>query len=135
MHVLLTRRALGLAAAAAIMVSAAPLRAASGDLPVPPAIRRQVMAFFAPSWVLPDTVMYRWDALRPTFGGDQVVCGWVNYQNSTRVYVGWRAFYAIVHGAEIPTSAIQPGNLTDGISSAITKNFNLLCDRHIPVPN
>lgn len=108
-----------------------PAWAEPGDRPVPRALRVQVAQYFAPKWVLPELVQYNWLALRDVPGGDVVVCGMVNYQDSERVYVGWRAFFAVIHGDTIPTARIQPLSPVDDPVGSITNTFNLLCHRHV----
>jgi hypothetical protein len=97
----------------------------AGASPVPLDIRDKVEEYFRQGFVLPQTNIWRFDSMKPYVSGDQVVCGWVNFQSAAQVFVGFHQFYAIIHQGEISLAQMSdPGEDTTG---ARADKLALLC--------
>ena len=89
------------------------LAAAAPADPVPVDMQQKIIAHFSPAMVLPQTTIWHFDRMAPFVLGGVTVCGRVNYQNSTKKYLGLEPFYAVV----------QDGAVNDG---GISSNDKLL---------
>jgi hypothetical protein len=109
---------------ASLPVLAASLPSA-GPNPVPIDIRDKIEEYFRPEFILPQTNIWRFDSIKPFISGDQVVCGWVNFQSAAQLFVGYRQFYAIVHQGDI--SLAQMSDVAEDTSGARASKLALLC--------
>ncbi len=108
-------------ACAALLVAAAP--AANS---VSPAIQQVIMAYLEPTLVLPATALWTFESATPFALGGTLVCGHVNYQVSTRRYLGPAPFYAIL----IDNKVREWGLVTPGYSSDPTGAIKLTYQEH-----
>jgi hypothetical protein len=111
-----------------------PLAAARAATPVPPDVQQRIIAKFADTLVLPETAIWRFDDFRPFEAGGNVACGHINYQDSTRAYIGWRPFYAVVRGSAIDSTGMVPRWAKQDAVGAVTGNYNTLCNDHYKLP-
>jgi hypothetical protein len=114
----------------AFWLASLPAFAATSPNPVPLDIRDKVEAYFQAAFVLPQTNIWHFDSIKPYIEGDQVVCGWVNFQSAAQAYVGFHQFYAIVHQGEIGLG--QMDNPVEDTTGARLEKLNLLCGRSDP---
>jgi len=113
-----------LLAAAAPFAAAAP-PAAAATTPIPWAIREQVEAKLAGSFVYPETSNYIFQDYRPYLGQDRVVCGVVDFQSSVKKYVGAHHFYAIVHDGVVGLTQLD--DPVEDVSGERMAKMKLLC--------
>jgi hypothetical protein len=106
---------------AVLLVAAAP--AANR---VPPATQQVIMAYLEPTLVLPATALWTFDSATPFALGGTLVCGHVNYQVSTRRYVGPAPFYAIL----VDNKVREWGLVTHGASTDPTGSIKLNYQEH-----
>jgi hypothetical protein len=119
------RLIIGRAILACIMASACLLAARAAE--VPTELRDRVAEAMAGDFVRPQTTIYRFDSVRPYSGGDDVVCGAVNYESSEQKYVGFHDFYAMIHdGKVILHQTDDPGVDTSG---ALRDKLNAICPK------
>jgi hypothetical protein len=116
-----------------VSLALAPLSGTAQATPVPPDVQQRVITIFSDSLVLPDTAEWRFESFEPFPGGGNVACGVVNYQDSTKVYIGWRGFYAVVRGPNITTRAILPRYKRQDPTGGALYDYTLLC-HHAPPP-
>ena len=94
---------------------------------VPQALRQAVMDKMARGFVLPDSVVWKFDFTQPYPTGGTSVCGRVNYQNSTRRYVGEQPFFArLLSGRVIKAGIISPSKIEDPVH-AVADAFAVAC--------
>ena len=116
-----------------LSLALAPLSVPARATPVPPDVQQRVIAVFSANLVLPDTAVWRFENYVPFPDGGNVACGTVNYQDSTKVYIGWRGFFAVVRGPEITTKGILPRYKGQDPTGGAMYDYNLLC-HHTPAP-
>lgn len=93
---------------------------------VPLTVRDTVEEHFAANFVLPQTSVWRWDGIRPYLPGQRAVCGWVNFQSASHVYVGFHQFYAIVDSSKVVLGQIaSPDEDNTGMLAA---KLRVVCD-------
>jgi len=102
--------------------------AAANQVPIP--VQRLVKARFAVNMPLPDTALWRFDSVKPYAGGGDIVCGTVNFQNSTRVYMGVLGFYAIISRGKVGLAGIEANNAMEDPTGAFSFAYHNLCDAH-----
>jgi hypothetical protein len=102
--------------------------AAANDVSI--AYQRLVKAHFAINLPLPDLAIWRFDSVRPYPGGGDIVCGKVNYQNSTRVYMGMLGFYVVIRNDRVGLSGIEANNAMEDPTGAFKFAYHNLCDKH-----
>jgi hypothetical protein len=115
--------ALLLAAALTLLAT----RAAANPVPIPE--QRIIQDHFAPHLVLPELAIWRFETLTPYAGGGDLVCGHVNFQNSTRQYFGFKGFYAVVVGKKVTSSGIQATNAVQDPTGAFEFAYAELCQK------
>ena len=126
-------RVVYLAVAAMVAVAQAQMSAARADqgLPpgtakVPPDTQFLVESAFAPQLVLPATAMWRFEYMKP-YGSGQIVCGHVNFQRSTRQYIGFLGFYAVVRHGRVGISGIEAENAMQDPTGSIKFAYDSMC--------
>ena len=95
---------------------------------VPPETRRLVEDHFASSLVLPATALWQFVSIRPYIGGGDIVCGKVNFQNSTRRYIGYLGFYAVVRNGKVGISGIEAANAMQDPTGAFKFAYQSFCE-------
>jgi hypothetical protein len=111
------------------------LGAASPPPPVPADIQQRVIAHFSDAFVLPDTAIWKFDGYPPFPEGGNVACGRVNYQDSTKAYIGYRGFFAVIRGPNIDAANILPRFSRQDPTGAATATYHQLCDAVTPKPD
>jgi len=94
---------------------------------VPAAVQQVVMAYLEPSLVLPATALWTFDSAAPFPLGGTLVCGHVNYQISTRRYVGPSPFYAIVSDDHVREWGLVTPSTSSDPTGAIRLNYQEHC--------
>jgi hypothetical protein len=114
---------------AASLAFAAVLFAGSAAManPVPSKTQRLLEAFFAPQLPLPDTAIWRFELIKPYMGGGDIVCGAVNFQRSTRVYIGFLGFYAVVRHGKVGINGLQAEHAQQDPTGAFKFAYETLC--------
>jgi hypothetical protein len=102
--------------------------AAANEVSIP--VQRLVKARFAVNMPLPDTALWRFDGVKPYAGGGDIVCGKVNFQNSTRVYMGMMGFYAVIRSGKVGLAGIEATNAMEDPTGAFSFAYHNLCDQH-----
>ncbi len=102
--------------------------ALAGDVPLK--TQRLVQQHFAPQLVLPATALWRFDVIKPYQGGGDIVCGKVNFQNSTRRYIGYLGFYAVVRNGTVGISGIEAENTMEDPTGAFKFAYQNFCGLH-----
>jgi len=116
------RRALCRAPLVCLVFAAAALAA---DVPVD--TKRLIQSHFAPTLVLPATAIWRFDGMKPYGGGGDMVCGKVNFQNSTRRYIGFLGFYAVIRNGKVGISGIEAENVMQDPTGAFKFAYHNFC--------
>lgn len=94
---------------------------------VPPEVRQAVTDRFARGFLLPNTVMWKFDYTQPYPTGGLAVCGRVNYQNSTRRYVGEQPFFARLQDGRVIQSGIVARSKIEDPVHANANAFAIAC--------
>jgi hypothetical protein len=100
--------------------------------PVPPDVQKRVIDSFSNAFVYPDTAIWKFDGYPPFAAGGNVACGRVNYQDSTRAYIGYRGFYVVLRGPNIDASSVLPRFPWQDPTGARTNSYHELCDAVTP---
>lgn len=93
---------------------------------VAPTLRDTIEDTMSTNFVRPQTTIWRFDAMKPYLGDEQVVCGWVNYESAAQKYLGFHQFYAIVSNGAVTLSQI--GDPTQDPSGKLAEKLKALCD-------
>ncbi len=94
---------------------------------VPQAFRQAVIDKFARGFMLPQTVLWKFDYVQPYPIGGFAVCGRVNYQNSTRKYVGEQRFFARLQDGRVTQSGIVARNKMEDPAHANADAYAIAC--------
>ncbi len=112
---------------AVLMAALAAPQAFANPVPVP--TQRLVQAHFAPILVLPATAIWRFEVLKPYAGGGDLVCGHVNFQVSTRRYLGFLGFYAVVQNGKVANGGIEADSEIQDPTGAFKFAYQTLCEK------
>lgn len=115
---------LALSAVALLLVAAAP----PPSDPVPPALQDVIIAKISTTLVLPASAIWQFDRSQPYALGGTLVCGRVNYQISTRRYVGMSPFYAVVNDGKVSEWALVSTEYKLDPTGATTLAYKQHCD-------
>lgn len=107
------------------MLVVVPVTGRAGEVPL--AHQTIAKGAFRDQFVLPDQVLWRFDKEVPYPAGGDVVCGAVNFQNSNRIYIGYKSFYAVIRHGEFSEGGIV-GNQVQDPTGNIQFAFNTLCN-------
>jgi hypothetical protein len=102
-------------------------QASAGIVPVP--TQRLIEAHFAPRLVLPALAIWRFEVMKPYPGGGELVCGHVNFQNSTRQYLGFLGFYAVVDSDRVTIGGIEADSEIQDPTGAFKFAYQTLCTK------
>jgi hypothetical protein len=105
--------------------AAPPDAGSAGD--ITPAMRQTIRDRFRKIFMLPDTVLWRYDFTRNYPTGGISVCGRVNYQDSTRRYVGFLKYYARFTDGKIVDTGILPRNANQDPVHANADAYRIAC--------
>ncbi len=116
------------AALVAVMVAQTGQAARSAELSaVSQDLQDKVEDKAAAQLVKPETAVWIFDFIRPDPGGGRIICGKINYQDSTKKYRGPYRFFATVRGANVVKVIFQQAFRSEGQS--LDFDFAALCDR------
>ncbi len=116
----------GLGVSTCLLLMAAQADAVAA-VPVP--MQRSIQGYFAPTMVLPALALWRFENIKPYGGGGDLVCGEVNYQDSTRQYLGYLGFYAVVRNGKVTMGGIRAANEAQDPTGAFEFAYSKLCSR------
>jgi hypothetical protein len=85
------------------------------------------MLYFRKLFVLPDTVLWDFDFIKPYPLGGTTVCGRVNFQNSNRVYGGKQLFYTVFQEGKAVDGGVV-GNVVDDPTGTTRDSRHRFCD-------
>lgn len=102
-------------------------RAASQEQPVSVEVQDKVIAVIGRQLVKPETARWVFDFIRPDPGGGQIICGKVDYQDSTKKFLGAHRFFVTYSGGKVRQMALESTDPTRNRS--LDTDFAALCDR------
>jgi len=107
---------------ATMLIPPCPASAAETTL----ADQQAVMEHFRPIFVLPQFTRWRFDDSKPYQLGGTLICGQVNFQNSNRVFLGFKDFYIVIKDGKYQEGGIV-GNEIQDPSGATAFAYKILC--------
>jgi hypothetical protein len=103
-------------------------RAADGNAAhLPRETRDLVKASFREIFLLPDQVHWEFDVVRPYPTTGTSVCGRVNYEDSTRHYVGFRLFFAVLVDGHVTDHRIVPDSYVADPTYTNLQGYKIAC--------
>ncbi|HTZ69234.1 MAG TPA: hypothetical protein VMB71_01150 [Acetobacteraceae bacterium] len=90
-------------------------------------LQQSIVASLGRMMVLPQTTVWQFDWSKPGPAGGTLVCGHVNYQDSTRHYLGLQPFFAIVRNGKVAESGIQTKSGAVDPTGAISYSYDQYC--------
>jgi hypothetical protein len=97
---------------------------------VPPDMQQAVIEKFARSFLLPQLVMWDFGFMQPYPTGGIAVCGFVNYPDSTRQYVGKLPFFARFQAGRIVQAGIVARSHLEDPVHASADAHKIACADH-----
>ncbi len=89
--------------------------------------RDAIEDYMAPNFVLPESSIWRFSAIKPYIGGKKLVCGEVNFQSAMRQYVGFHRFYVTLDDNRVVLAQIENKNADP--SGKLAARLDLLCGK------
>lgn len=100
---------------------------AAQEEPVSFDLQDKVIAKIGRLLVMPETARWVFDFIRPDPGGGQIVCGKVDYQDSTKKYQGPHRFFAIYSRDKVNQVMVE--STDPSRNRSLDVDFAALCDR------
>jgi hypothetical protein len=109
------------------LATAGPARGNDNAANIPIETQTLIKARFRNTFLLPELVQWKFDFTKPYPTGGIAVCGRVNYQVSTRRYVGFRPFMALVVDGRVTDHRIVPGVYAEDPTYASLAAYKVAC--------